>query len=53
MVNRTDLPWIGRMFCRWLWHSWRGVLNEHGALEWLVCRRCGERRNLIWDKTET
>lgn len=36
-------------FCRWFWHRFRPMLNEHGALRWLVCERCGYRRDLIYD----
>ena len=45
--NEYRLPLMGRLFCRLLWHSWRGVTNKHGVFKWLVCQRCGTRRNLM------
>lgn len=45
--KRGSIPWFSRMLCRYLWHSYQGVLNEHGVLKWLVCRRCGRTRDLI------
>ncbi len=45
----SKLPLLTRILCRWFWHSYRGTLNEHGALQWLTCTRCGERRDLIWE----
>lgn len=37
----VKLPLLSRLMCKFLWHSCRGVVNEHGVLEWMVCTRCG------------
>lgn len=46
-TKTTYLPWISRMICRFLFHSYRGVINKHGVLQWIVCLRCGDKRDLI------
>lgn len=40
-MNIMKIPLI----CRFSWHSFRGVINQHGALQWIVCARCGIQRN--------
>lgn len=45
--QKLRIPLVSRLFCKYLWHSWTGILNEHGVMQWLVCTRCGERYNLI------
>lgn len=49
LVNK-NVPWLSRMVCKYLWHSFTGVINEYGVLRWLVCRRCGLQRDLIWGR---
>ncbi len=43
------IPWLSRIICKYLWHSYKGVINEHGAMRWLVCTRCGNQHDVIWD----
>jgi hypothetical protein len=43
-----SIPWISRIICKCLWHSYHGVINKYGALQWLVCKRCGDKRNISW-----
>jgi len=45
--QKPRIPLVSRLFCRYLWHSWKGLLNQHGAFQYLVCTRCGERYDLI------
>ena len=44
--QQLRIPLMSRLFCKYLWHSWTGILNEHGVMKWLVCKRCGERYDL-------
>jgi len=44
----VKVPWLSRMICKYFWHSYKGVINEHGVLQWLVCTRCGERLDVVW-----
>lgn len=48
LLMSLRIPWLSRMICKYLWHSYKSVINEHGALEWLICRRCGNRHNIIY-----
>lgn len=48
-TRTSSLPWVSRMICRFLFHSHKGVINSYGALEWIVCTRCGHKRSLIGD----
>jgi hypothetical protein len=43
---KHNIPLISRLICKFLWHSYRGVINDHGVLWWLVCTRCGDRRTM-------
>ena len=44
------LPFVGRMICRFLFHSYRGIINTHGVLQWVVCLRCGHQRDIIGER---
>lgn len=46
MEQRLRIPLVSRLICKYLWHSWKGLLNEHGAFKYLVCTRCGDRYDL-------
>jgi hypothetical protein len=47
------VPLVSRLICRFLWHSYRGVINDHGAMRWLVCGRCGHKHDLIFGWRES
>lgn len=48
LFGSIKIPLLSRLICKYLWHSYRGVINSHGALEWLVCTRCGRRHNITY-----
>jgi len=45
-------PWLGRLFCKYLWHNWYPIINKHGVLTNLVCTKCGFIRDLFWEDNE-
>lgn len=47
MHEEVKVPWVSRMICKYLWHSYKGLLNHHSAFKWLVCTRCGEQYDMI------